>query len=494
MKYLSTITLLLVIALSGFSQTSNMVFFSEYGERFTLYINSVQQNPQPTANLKLTNMQPAMKYSVRIVFAADSIDPINDNVSLLVGVEKTWKIKPKDTRAANAVNKHLNPKDYANGNLKPVKINYVLRVQTEAPLMNQTIQGQSNQQVINYGDPSQNKNTNSNTTINLDHNQQAVHMNVNTNGTVSSTTNRTTTSTTTSTSTNGVQYGQNVTVTVPSNNYHGCPKPLTLAQFNLEKNKMIAQKTRAGKKLVAKKISQTKCLTSQQIYTVAKLINYESDRLEYTKLAFTRCWDPENYELVYNAFALSSSVEELNTYIESTGLADANVNTNTNVNTSSTIDSNNTNVNSNPNNPFDVNININTNTNQQDPNYHTNQNNTNTNQNRQNTTVYVPGYSGPTGCPMPMNNGDFQAAKGTISSKTFESTKLEISKQVLGSNCMTAEQVTEVTRLFEFESSKLEFAKFAYTHTYDKGNYFKVNNAFEFESSITDLQNYIKGK
>ena len=108
-------------------------------------------------------------------------------------------------------------------------------------------------------------------------------------------------------------------------------------------------------------------------------------------------------------------------------------------------------------------------------------------------TVYVQGYSGPVGCPYPMNQTDFYSAKSSISSKDFESTKLDIAKQVTNSNCFTADQIKEIMGLFDFEASKLEYAKYAYGHCYDKGNYFKVNDAFEFETSISELQDYIGG-
>ena len=113
----------------------------------------------------------------------------------------------------------------------------------------------------------------------------------------------------------------------------------------------------------------------------------------------------------------------------------------------------------------------------------------------QSQQVYVmPGYSGPTGCPWPMQPNDFAAAKNTISSKGFEDSKLTIAKQIISSNCLFASQVREVMALFDFEQTKLDFAKFAYNYTYDIGNYFKVNDAFDFESSIQDLNNYIAGQ
>jgi hypothetical protein len=106
--------------------------------------------------------------------------------------------------------------------------------------------------------------------------------------------------------------------------------------------------------------------------------------------------------------------------------------------------------------------------------------------------VYVmPGYSGPTGCPYPMSQQDFAGIKSSIMSKSFENTKLEIAKQVLGQRCMTSAQVSEIIRVFDFEATKLDFAKFAYGRTFDIGNYYMVNDVFDFESSISDLNGYI---
>ena len=108
--------------------------------------------------------------------------------------------------------------------------------------------------------------------------------------------------------------------------------------------------------------------------------------------------------------------------------------------------------------------------------------------------IYVSGYSGKIGCPVPLSAGEFNDMKETIRSKDFENTKLTISKQILKNNCMTASQVREIMGLFDFENTKLDFAKYAYDRTYDVGNYYKVNDAFEFESSVDDLNKYIGGR
>ncbi|HNU48107.1 MAG TPA: DUF4476 domain-containing protein [Bacteroidia bacterium] len=108
--------------------------------------------------------------------------------------------------------------------------------------------------------------------------------------------------------------------------------------------------------------------------------------------------------------------------------------------------------------------------------------------------VYLPGYNGPYGCPVPMAPQDFSDLKQSISSKSFEDSKMTIAKQVLRNNCLFTSQVKELMGLFTFEESKLDFAKYAYDFTYDIGNYFKVNDMFTFESSIDDLNNYINSR
>lgn len=104
---------------------------------------------------------------------------------------------------------------------------------------------------------------------------------------------------------------------------------------------------------------------------------------------------------------------------------------------------------------------------------------------------YVEGYTGPIGCPVPMSQKDFNDFTNSVSSKSFEESKLTIAKQALNNNCLITSQVKEVMLLFTFEQTRLDFAKYAYTRTHDVGNYFKINDAFTFESSIDDLNSYI---
>jgi len=92
-----------------------------------------------------------------------------------------------------------------------------------------------------------------------------------------------------------------------------------------------------------------------------------------------------------------------------------------------------------------------------------------------------------------MDPSTFDAAEITISKASFDNSKLTIAKQIASSNCLLASQIRDIMRIFAFESTRLEFAKFAYAFCYDKGNYFLVNNAFTFSSSIDELNKLIYG-
>ncbi len=105
----------------------------------------------------------------------------------------------------------------------------------------------------------------------------------------------------------------------------------------------------------------------------------------------------------------------------------------------------------------------------------------------------VPGPVGPPPCIV--NADEFGQIKETISKESFNSTKLTLAKQIIRSkNCFTTMQVSEMVRLFSFEDSRLELAKFAYDFTIDKENYYKVADAFSFSSSKEELMRFLEEK
>lgn len=89
---------------------------------------------------------------------------------------------------------------------------------------------------------------------------------------------------------------------------------------------------------------------------------------------------------------------------------------------------------------------------------------------------------------------DFKDLKSSIGNRNFESTNITILKTAIESNYFSSEQVRELLGFFTFESNKLEIAKASYKKVCDQKNFFKVYDAFDFESSVSELKNYISGK
>jgi hypothetical protein len=93
-----------------------------------------------------------------------------------------------------------------------------------------------------------------------------------------------------------------------------------------------------------------------------------------------------------------------------------------------------------------------------------------------------------------MKKDDFKDLKSTINNMNFESTNLDVVKTAIDNNYFTSEQVRELLTYFTYEDNRLIVAKYAYKKVCDQKNFFKVYDAFNFESSVSELKNYISGK
>ena len=101
-----------------------------------------------------------------------------------------------------------------------------------------------------------------------------------------------------------------------------------------------------------------------------------------------------------------------------------------------------------------------------------------------NTPVYNYG-------PYAMDEGSYCTLKQCIADKWFDNSKSGVAQMAMRNNYFTTQQVAGIMNLFDFESTKLEFAKMAYSHVVDQQNYWMVNDAFSFSSSISNLQEFI---
>ena len=97
-------------------------------------------------------------------------------------------------------------------------------------------------------------------------------------------------------------------------------------------------------------------------------------------------------------------------------------------------------------------------------------------------------------CANPMSEADFAVSLAGISHHPFEASRLSAAKKMAGSKCLMVWQVKQIIGVFDMEASRLSFAKFAYDHTYNRGEYEEVRDALYTEKSKADLDKFLKSK
>lgn len=217
-----------------------------------------------------------------------------------------------------------------------------------------------------------------------------------------------------------------------NNNTDKRSRRLSNYQFNQELQFVKSQPSSNGKRMAARRLADRYSLTSNQVYYLCRAISSYA-RLDLAKYCYSRCLDPQNYDVVFDALPNMQIADQLDEYI-----------TYVNGGFYDDIDD--------PYDPYG-------------------------NHNQQ--------------C-YPMSSQNFKDVKQTISNSSFENTKLETAKTIIASNYLTTDQVMEICRLFDFENSKLDFAKFAYNRTIDKSNFYRVSNIFDFDTSRSALNRFLQ--
>jgi hypothetical protein len=80
-----------------------------------------------------------------------------------------------------------------------------------------------------------------------------------------------------------------------------------------------------------------------------------------------------------------------------------------------------------------------------------------------------------------------------VKDKITDTDKLKQLQSSLKKKSFDTNQLTQMMGWLNFEQSKLEFAKWAYTHTTDKNNFAEVENKFSDNNNRNELDSYING-
>ena len=89
---------------------------------------------------------------------------------------------------------------------------------------------------------------------------------------------------------------------------------------------------------------------------------------------------------------------------------------------------------------------------------------------------------------------DFNRGCRSIRHYGFDNDRLCAAKRFASSRHLSVNQVREIMHMFTFESTKLKFAKFAFSRTCDVQNYYLVFDCLTFNSSRRELDCFINNQ
>ena len=101
-----------------------------------------------------------------------------------------------------------------------------------------------------------------------------------------------------------------------------------------------------------------------------------------------------------------------------------------------------------------------------------------------------PRYEPDNSCRNLLDRHDVDRLIETMKGRDFESTRLTIAREAVRSGSILAEDLRRVLLQLEYESSRLELAKFAYDSVCDKERFYYIYDVFQFDSNVRELEEY----
>ncbi|MCX2740481.1 DUF4476 domain-containing protein [Pontibacter anaerobius] len=95
-------------------------------------------------------------------------------------------------------------------------------------------------------------------------------------------------------------------------------------------------------------------------------------------------------------------------------------------------------------------------------------------------------------CRNLLSGRELDRAIEAIRHRDFESTKLSIARDALRGNSIMADDLKRMLRQFDHESTRVEFAKYAYDYLCDQEHFYYIYDEFKFDSSVRELEDYAR--
>lgn len=295
MRTFVSFAILCLLTIAGIAQNNDFVFYTDNGDLFTLYLNSVKQNETAATNVKATNIS-GKNINVRVVFERSGVPAFNRTLSvsstdkeikiqLVKGRENVYSTKIISTTPRQ----HNNPSNGNSGNEGSTETK-----DDKSGHSGHGNNGHGNGYNNGYNNGHNNNGNNGNNGYNNGYNNPP-HNGGYPNGGAP----------------NGGHWGNSYG---PSDNPR-CHMPMPQNDFNSLRAQVRARYFDSSRLTVAKQACRYNCMTSDQIRDLCREFSYESNRLDFAKYAFEYCYDRYRYYIVGQAFSYSSSVDQLNRYI-----------------------------------------------------------------------------------------------------------------------------------------------------------------------------------
>jgi hypothetical protein len=325
-----------VIAFVATAQKSAIIVFSEDGEAFDLIVNGEKKSESPSTNVKVLNINEG-NYRLVVKFQNTQIENVTQNVMVEPGLEYKFAVmrnkKGKMVMRyfgdapynATAESKQQQPSEERVVVVdKPASVGSSLKVnepQGERVSVSTTVTETTNVNPTTAG---------INMNISADGATMGINMKIDgidetAQSTSVSTTVTTSTTTTTSggfvssgTTSSGATQGSTYIVVEESSSAGGCKGRSSMTQVNFQKAlESIKSKSFEDTKITTiKQIVKGNCITVSQLSEIIKLLTFEASKIEIAKFAYDYVSDTNNYFQVNDLFTFSSSVDELNEYLE----------------------------------------------------------------------------------------------------------------------------------------------------------------------------------
>ncbi|NBU90389.1 MAG: DUF4476 domain-containing protein [Flavobacteriia bacterium] len=294
---------------------ANLTIFSDDGDKFFLYLNGEKQNKVAQTNLRVEDL-PQAYYSAKIVFDDEVTAEIEKKYLALTDADGvmqdvTYKIK-RDKNNDKMSLKFFSMVPVQQNYTPPANVyvqHYGVPVQVIASPPTST-SGTTVTQTTTTTSTGVGTNNPNNTGINV--NAGGINMSININDPilVNGTTQTTTTTTTTSSSSSNSQINN-----TPTSINVGCTEMMA-GDFTSALETIKKQGFDDTRLSTAKQIAGSNCLNTNQISSICKEFGFEESKLEFAKFAYDHCSEKKNYFKVNNVFSFSSSIDELNAYIQ----------------------------------------------------------------------------------------------------------------------------------------------------------------------------------